>query len=92
MTRCSRRHGYYLRMGRWFGWRASRAERNRGLVLENWGAFVLEPADCATTRLIVRTRSSVRDEPLGLMDRTRAFHPGAQNAPDHSVTARSLPG
>lgn len=26
------------------------------------------------------------------MDGTRAFHPGAQNAPDHSVTARSLPG
>lgn len=37
VTRCSRLHGDYLRMGRWFGWRVSRAERNRGLVLENWG-------------------------------------------------------
>jgi hypothetical protein len=45
----------YLGTGRRFGWRVGRVEPNRVLVLESWGAFVLEPVDSATTRLIVRT-------------------------------------
>ncbi len=31
-------------------------ERNHALVMENYGAFVLEPIDARTTRLLVRTR------------------------------------
>jgi hypothetical protein len=66
--------GDYLGTGRRFGWRVARAEPDRVLVLETWGAFVLEPVDSATTRLIVRTRGSGRDDlasfalsPLSLM-------------------------
>ena len=66
--------GDYLGTGRRFGWRVARAEPNRVLVLEDWGAFVLEPVDSATTRLIVRTRGGGRDDvaafalsPLSLM-------------------------
>ena len=39
-----------------FAWRVARLERPRALVLEDWGAFVLEPIDGKTTRLIARTR------------------------------------
>jgi hypothetical protein len=63
----------WLGTGRRFGWRVSLAEPYRVLILENWGAFVLEPVDTATTRLIVRTRGEGRDDlaalalsPLGL--------------------------
>lgn len=52
----------YLGTGRRFGWRVAKAEPNRVLVLETWGAFVLEPVDSATTRLIVRTRGDGRDD------------------------------
>jgi hypothetical protein len=38
------------------GWRVVAVEPRRAIVLENWGAFVLEPRDSLTTRLIVRTR------------------------------------
>jgi hypothetical protein len=38
------------------GWRVSVLEPNRVIGLENWGTFVLQPIDSATTRLIVRTR------------------------------------
>lgn len=55
----------WLGMGRRFGWRVVRAERDRVLVLENWGAFILEPRDGAT-RLIVRTRGGGSDSPLEL--------------------------
>jgi hypothetical protein len=64
----------YLGTGRRFGWRVQYAEPYRVLILEDWGAFVLEPVDSATTRLIVRTRGSGHDDvaafalsPLGLM-------------------------
>jgi len=64
----------YLGTGRRFGWRVGRAEANRVLVLETWGAFVLQPMDSATTRLIVRTRGAGRDNlaavllsPFGLL-------------------------
>jgi hypothetical protein len=63
----------YLGLGRRYGWRVARAEPGRVLVLENWGAFVLEPAGDGTTKLIVRTRgggsdglASVALAPLGL--------------------------
>lgn len=63
----------YLGTGRRFGWRVGRAEPNRVLILETWGAFVLEPAGDGTTRLIVRTRDNGGDDlkalvlaPLGL--------------------------
>lgn len=38
------------------GWRVAGVEPGRVLVLENWGAFVLQPLDDSTTRLYVRTR------------------------------------
>jgi hypothetical protein len=38
------------------GWRINVLEPNRVIGLENWGTFVLQPIDSATTRLIVRTR------------------------------------
>jgi hypothetical protein len=64
----------YLGLGRRFGWRVARAEPGRVLVLENWGAFVLEPTGAGTTRLIVRTRGGGEDDfaavalaPFGLM-------------------------
>ena len=38
------------------GWRVKHIVPQRALVLENWGAFVLQPVDSATTRFIVRTR------------------------------------
>jgi hypothetical protein len=37
-------------------WKVLAVEPNRALVLEGWGAFVLEPLDDRTTRLIVRSR------------------------------------
>lgn len=37
-------------------WRVLAAEPNRALVLEGWGAFVLEPLGDRATRLIVRSR------------------------------------
>ena len=50
------------------GWRVTALVPGRALVLEGWGAFVLEPVDSATTRLIVRTRGAglprLRDVPL----------------------------
>lgn len=64
----------YLGTGRRFGWRVGRAEPNRVLVLETWGAFVLRPGPGGTTRLIVRTRGGGGDAaaalalaPFGLM-------------------------
>jgi hypothetical protein len=38
------------------GWKVKDIVPGRALILENWGAFVLQPVDSATTRLIVRTR------------------------------------
>ncbi|HET9426657.1 MAG TPA: hypothetical protein VFO55_14940 [Gemmatimonadaceae bacterium] len=40
----------------WPGWRVRNIVPRRALVLEKWGAFVLEPVDSTTTRFIVRTR------------------------------------
>jgi hypothetical protein len=64
----------YLGTGRRLGWRVERAEPDRVLVLEGWGAFVLEPTEAGGTRLIVRTLGSGDDglaavalAPLGLL-------------------------
>ena len=38
------------------GWRITALEPGRAMVLENWGAFVLQPIDSTTTRFLVRTR------------------------------------
>jgi hypothetical protein len=43
-------------LGDSLGWRVTRIEPHRALVLENWGAFILTPIDSVTTRLTVRTR------------------------------------
>ena len=40
------------------GWRVSELDPGRGMYLENWGAFVLQPVDSTTTRLIIRTRGA----------------------------------
>jgi hypothetical protein len=46
----------WLGLNRRLGWRVAMAEPGRLLVLESWGAFVLEPVTSETTRLIIRTR------------------------------------
>jgi hypothetical protein len=46
------------------GWRVNALELNRVIGLQNWGNFVLEPIDSATTRLIVRTRGKRTPGPL----------------------------
>jgi hypothetical protein len=38
------------------GWRVRDVVPGRALILENWGAFVVEPIDTNRSRLIVRTR------------------------------------
>lgn len=45
------------------GWRINVLEPSQVIGLENWGTFVLQPIDSATTRLIVRTRG---DAPPGV--------------------------
>lgn len=40
------------------GWHVTQMEPGRAMVLENWGAFVLNPIDPHTTRMHVRTRGS----------------------------------
>jgi hypothetical protein len=57
----------YLGTGRRFGWRVGRAEPNRVLVLESWGAFVLHPLDPQTTKLIVRTRGGQPDNLVSVL-------------------------
>jgi hypothetical protein len=55
----------WLGMRHRLGWRVTRTDVPRLLVLENWGAFILEPKDGAT-RLIVRTRGGGPDRLLDL--------------------------
>lgn len=38
------------------GWRVASVEPGRALVLEKWGAFVLEPVGSDSSRLIIRSR------------------------------------
>jgi hypothetical protein len=42
------------------GWRVTGVVPGRALILENWGAFVLQPVDSGTTRFFVRTRGEGR--------------------------------
>lgn len=56
------------RFGRDLGWRITRWDPPRVMVLEHWGVFVVEPTDSTTSRLRVHTRGtgmpSVRAIPL----------------------------
>jgi hypothetical protein len=52
-------------MDRRFGWRIARTDPGQVLVLEDWGAFILQPRD-GGTRLIVRTRGGGTDRPIDL--------------------------
>src|SRR5205807_2391127 len=40
------------------GWRVAELIPGRALILDGWGAFVLEPVDDSTTRLLVRSRAA----------------------------------
>ncbi len=40
------------------GWRVRQIETGRAMVIENWGAFALEPISAAVTRMHVRTRGA----------------------------------
>ncbi|NUQ21457.1 MAG: hypothetical protein HOQ09_10900 [Gemmatimonadaceae bacterium] len=50
-----------------FGWRVTSVVPKRALVLENWGAFVLQPIDSSSTRLIIRTRGEGKPSVVGLV-------------------------
>jgi hypothetical protein len=56
----------YLGIDHPLGWKLTEVEPGRVMVLQNWGAFVLDPIDAHTTRFIVRTRNSVGPSPMGL--------------------------
>ena len=45
-------------LGRNLGWKVRQIEPGRALVLENWGAFVLEPIGPSSTRMHVRSRGA----------------------------------
>jgi hypothetical protein len=49
------------------GWKVTGLVPGRALILENWGAFVVQPVDSTTTRLFVRTRGEGSATPLGLV-------------------------
>jgi hypothetical protein len=46
----------YLGTRSTLGWRVVGLEPGRALILENWGALVVQPVDSETSRLVVRTR------------------------------------
>ena len=48
------------------GWRVIEVVPERALVLANWGAFVVQPVDSVTSRLLVRTRGSGTPSMLGV--------------------------
>jgi hypothetical protein len=45
-------------LGNDLGWHITQIEPGRAIVLENWGAFVLNPIDARTTRMHIRTRGA----------------------------------
>jgi hypothetical protein len=49
------------------GWCVTEIVPGRALVLENWGTFMLQPVDSATTRMFVRTRGPGQASVLGLV-------------------------
>lgn len=61
-------------LGANLGWRVAQIEPGRAMVLDGWGAFVLNPIDAHTTRMHIRTRGSgeptlsgIAVTPLGLL-------------------------
>lgn len=46
------------------GWTVSEVTTNRSLVIEKWGAFVLQPIDDEQTRFIIRSTMSNKDIPV----------------------------
>lgn len=54
------------RLGDALGWRVVQLEPGRALVLENWGAFVVEPLGTDSSRLHVRTRGAGQPSLLGV--------------------------
>lgn len=51
-------------LGRDLGWTVYDVQPNRAIVLQHWGAFVLEPTTDGRTRFIVRTRVGDRSIPV----------------------------
>jgi hypothetical protein len=49
------------------GWRVLALVPGRAIILENWGAFVLQPVDEKTTRFLVRTRGDGRPSLAGVL-------------------------
>lgn len=49
------------------GWKVTEVVPGHALVLENWGAFVLQPIDSGTTRLFIRTRGETWASLPGLL-------------------------
>ena len=49
--------------GRDLGWRITHFDPPRAMVLENWGAFVLEPTPDGKTRLLIRTKMGGPEAP-----------------------------
>jgi hypothetical protein len=43
-------------LGNDLGWKITQLEPGRAIVLENWGAFVVDPIDAKSSRLHIRTR------------------------------------
>jgi hypothetical protein len=50
-------------LGKDLGWRVKLLDTNRALVLDGWGAFVIEPESGGRTRLIVRSTTGDPDAP-----------------------------
>jgi hypothetical protein len=48
------------------GWRVLAVDEGRGFVLAGWGAFVVQPVDDHTSRLLVRTRGDGRPSLTGI--------------------------
>jgi hypothetical protein len=53
----------YGLFGRDVGWRITQLEPNRLMVLDSWGAFILEPEGPARTRFIIRSTIGGPDTP-----------------------------
>ena len=49
------------------GWKVTAVVPGRALVLEHWGAFVVQPIDSTSSRLFIRTRESGSPSFLGLV-------------------------
>lgn len=50
-------------LGRDLGWTVKHVNPGRAMVLQNWGAFVLEPTADGRTRFIIRTKVGNQHEP-----------------------------